>query len=325
MRQLGRLMPADEHGEQRLPVRLMRWSGVLQDWGTAGPVRRGLRKLAGRQAWPVTPGHFRVGTPTGPVAVCTLTSNEMIEPLAVLPGVAIAGRVYTVNLGIEKIILNVTANPSIRFLLLCGRDSPIFKPAQGLAALVRDGVTGERRIVGAEGHLPVLANLPRPLIEAFRQQVELVDLAGETDIDALATQVKALWERSSRVTADQSRTDGSILRPKGASAVQAQFKSIRPGGQRERFTGDAEGFFVITLDRAAGEIVVRHYLNDNTPAHEMRGRCGESMLLGLLREKLVSQPSHAGYLGAELAKAEAALRLGLEYEQDRPWKQASSL
>jgi tetrahydromethanopterin S-methyltransferase subunit A len=42
------------------------------------------------------------------------------------------------------------------------------------------------------------------------------------------------------------------------------------------------------------------------------------MFLGLLREDLVSQLSHAGYLGAELAKAEAALCLGLCYEQDQP-------
>src|SRR5207245_2601021 len=43
-------------------------------------------------------------------------------------------------------------------------------------------------------------------------------------------------------------------------------------------------------------------------------------LLGLIREGLVSQLSHAEYLGGELAKAEAALRLGVRvrYEQDRP-------
>jgi dihydropteroate synthase len=33
---------------------------------------------------------------------------------------------------------------------------------------------------------------------------------------------------------------------------------------------------------------------------------------------LISQLSHSGYLCLELAKAEAALRLGLEYEQDQP-------
>jgi len=75
---------------------------------------------------------------------------------------------------------------------------------------------------------------------------------------------------------------------------------------------------VITLDRPADQIVVRHYRPDHTPAHEMRGRNGSSMFLGLIRQRLVSQLSHAGYLGAELAKADAALRLGLRYAQDRP-------
>jgi tetrahydromethanopterin S-methyltransferase subunit A len=75
---------------------------------------------------------------------------------------------------------------------------------------------------------------------------------------------------------------------------------------------------VITLDRTAGDILVHHYLPDHTPAHMVQGRHGESILLALLREKLISQKSHAGYLGAELAKAETALRLDLLYEQDRP-------
>lgn len=75
---------------------------------------------------------------------------------------------------------------------------------------------------------------------------------------------------------------------------------------------------MISLDRPAEQIVVRHHLPDHAPAHEMRGRHGSSILLGLLREGLVSQLGHAGYLGAELARAEAALRLGLRYAQDRP-------
>jgi tetrahydromethanopterin S-methyltransferase subunit A len=50
----------------------------------------------------------------------------------------------------------------------------------------------------------------------------------------------------------------------------------------------------------------------------MRGTGAETMLAGLLREGLVSQPGHVGYLGAGLAKAETAMRLGLRYEQDKP-------
>jgi tetrahydromethanopterin S-methyltransferase subunit A len=44
------------------------------------------------------------------------------------------------------------------------------------------------------------------------------------------------------------------------------------------------------------------------------------MMRGLVREELISQLSHAGYLGVELAKAETALRLELDYEQDHPIK-----
>jgi hypothetical protein len=44
------------------------------------------------------------------------------------------------------------------------------------------------------------------------------------------------------------------------------------------------------------------------------------MLLGLPRDGLVTQLSHAGYLGEELAKAQIALQLGMRYDQDRPLK-----
>jgi hypothetical protein len=97
-----------------------------------------------------------------------------------------------------------------------------------------------------------------------------------------------------------------------------QFMPIRPGGTREPLQYDPKGYFVITLDREQEQIIIRHYLPDHTPMHEMRGRTAGSMLLGLLREGLITQLSHAGYLGEELAKAEVALRFDLRYDQDRP-------
>jgi tetrahydromethanopterin S-methyltransferase subunit A len=167
--------------------------------------------------------------------------------------------------------------------------------------------------------------VPLPCIETFRQQVELVDCTGETEIGVLVERTRTLagrapgrfpsaWDvigRKMSVVDDAHDREGR----------SGQFVSIRPSGKREPLSYDPKGFFVITVDRTAGEIVCRHYLSDNTPAHEMRGRLAEPMLLGLVREKLVSQLSHAGYLGGELAKAEAALRLGLRYEQDQLLRQ----
>jgi tetrahydromethanopterin S-methyltransferase subunit A len=212
---------------------------------------------------------------------------------------------------VEKIILNVTANPRIRFLLLCGRDSPLFHPGQTLQALLANGTDRDRRVIGATGYIPVLQGVSTERIERFRRQVELVDQIGITEVTALAERARALADRSPGSCTDLLET------PAAPAALSPTFQPIRPGGRREPLAYDPKGYFVIVVDRSARDIVVRHYLVDNTPAHELRGHSRESILLGLLREGLVSQLSHAGYLGGELAKAEAALQLGLVYEQDQ--------
>jgi tetrahydromethanopterin S-methyltransferase subunit A len=274
----------------------------------------------GGTSWPVVDGSYMVGDPAAPIAVCALTSDELLKPLATVPGVAIAGEVQTANLGIERIILNVTANPSIRFLFLCGKESRLFRPGQTLGALIENGIDPEGRVIGAQGYEPVLRNLPREQVDVFRHQVELVDWMGEKDLTTLQERIGGLAARNPGRFEAQWARGGAV---EIASSQRDRFLSIRPGGQREPLIYDPKGYFVITLDRAAGQIVLRHYLPDHTPAHEMHGRSAESMLLGLLREGLVSQLSHAGYLGGELAKAESALRLGsaVRYEQDRVLRQ----
>lgn len=93
-----------------------------------------------------------VGDPAAPLAICVLTSSELMAPLAAVPGVAIAGEVQTANLGLESIAVNVVANPAIRFLLLCGRDPA--GPDPGAA-----GLPAEPR--GSHGREPSSSGLPR--------------------------------------------------------------------------------------------------------------------------------------------------------------------
>jgi tetrahydromethanopterin S-methyltransferase subunit A len=139
-------------------------------------------------------------------------------------------------------------------------------------------------------------------------------------LEALEAQVYALVGRNAGPFSEERDAGEATLlhRNTGREGDDPRFVLIRPGGKREPLAYDPKGFFIITLDRTAGEIILRHYLPDNSLGHAMRSRSAEGMLLGLLREGLISQLSHAGYLGAELAKAEAALRLGLHYEQDQP-------
>src|SRR5438445_5431270 len=262
-------------------------------------------------SWPVVAGTYKVGDPKAPVAVCALTSERLMDPLAGLPGVAIAGMVYTANLGITRIILNVTTNPSIRFLLICGKESALFQPGQSLVALAENGVDDAKRIIGAAGYDPVLPTIAPDQVDQFRKQVEILDWTGEEDLQALEKRVKSLSARNP----GPFKTDKT---PTSRIAAGEAFDSIRPGGQREPLIYDPKGYFVISIDPDKKEIILRHYLRDHTPAHEMRGRGATSMLLGLLRDGLVTQLSHAGYLGEELAKAQTALQFGLRYDQDRP-------
>ena len=257
------------------------------------------------------PGTYQVGDPNGPVAVCALTSERLIGPLVAVPGVAIAGMVYTANLGITRIIVNITSNPAIRFLLICGKDSALFKPGQSLVALSEKGVDDKRRIIDAAGYDPVLPSIDPAQVAQFRKQVEILDWTGEEDLEVLQDRVKSLSDRNPGVFVMEQKEANMARR-------QEEFVPIRPGGQREPLIYDPKGYFVITIEPEQGEILLRHYLPDHTPAHEMRGRGATSMLLGLLRAGLVTQLSHAGYLGEELAKAQTALQFGLRYDQDRP-------
>src|SRR5467141_2659308 len=268
-------------------------------------------------SWPVMPGVYQVGDPNGPVAVCALTSEKLVSPLVGVQGVAIAGIVYTANLGITRIIVNITSNPAIRFLLICGKDSALFRPGQSLVALSEYGVDGQRRIVQAAGYDPVLPSIDPEQVAQFRRQVEVLDWTGEEDVELLRERIKSLTVRNPGMfVTDQTKA--------ASSRSQEEFVLIRPGGQREQLIYDPKGYFVITIEPEPKEILLRHYMPDHTPAHEMRGRGATSMLLGLLRDGLVTQLSHAGYLGEELAKAQIALQFGLRYDQDRPLRPRES-
>ncbi|HYY90812.1 MAG TPA: hypothetical protein VE955_02365 [Candidatus Dormibacteraeota bacterium] len=261
-------------------------------------------------SWPPVPGTYLVGDANAPVAVCTLTTEKLMAPLACVSGVAISGMVYTANLGITRIVQNITSNPAIRFLLLCGRDSALFQPGQSIAALSDNGVDDSRKIVGASGYDPVLKSLSSEQITQFRKQIELVDWTGEEEIETIKNKIRELSARNPGRFASEAH--------KSTSSLPEKFVTIRPGGLREPLIYDPKGYFVITVEPDVGEIVLRHYLPDHSPAHEMRGRGATSMLLGLVHEGLVTQLTHAGYLGEELAKAQTALQFGLRYDQDRP-------
>ena len=90
--------------------------------------------------------------------------------------------------------------------------------------------------------------------------------------------------------------------------------------KKHRFIHDPNGSFQIYADHDAGLIRVQHTSRrDNMPDKpdvEIYGRLAEDILKKIIAENLISDLSHAGYLGTELKKAEICLKLGKTYIQD---------
>jgi tetrahydromethanopterin S-methyltransferase subunit A len=94
----------------------------------------------------------------------------------------VKGIMKTENIGLEKVVLNVVSDPSIRFLVVCGKEEFGHFPADALAKLYENGLDDHKRIIGARSAIPYLCNLSPEAVQRFRSQVELVDLVHPKDV-----------------------------------------------------------------------------------------------------------------------------------------------
>ena len=199
-------------------------------------------KVEERRGWPPLPGAYQVLRYQAPVAVCTLTSEDLAAAVVqeAGPEIAIVGTLHTENLGIERLIQNVLANPHLRFVIVCGPDSQQavgHYPGQSLVALAQQGIDERRRIIGAQGRRPVLKNLSPEAVAHFREVVEVIDLIGEADALKVLSEAKRCAARNP-----------GPARPFAASSIVAPV----PGYLPARMVSDPAGYFVIYVDRDRG-------------------------------------------------------------------------
>jgi dihydropteroate synthase len=127
------------------------------------------------------------------------------------------------------------------------------------------------------------------------------------------------------------------------SSFSAQQRQELDGRLSKRFIAlDPEGYFLIKLDRAAGELIAEHYGNGiderglatdpdtgevircrgtgpRAPLATYRGRSAKELGMALTEGDgpfPLSRLDHALYLGRELQKAERCLDDGSDYIQD---------
>ena len=105
-------------------------------------------------------------------------------------GAALSGTVQTENIGFEKIVCNVVANPNIRYLIVGGPESEGHSTGEALKSLLLYGVDNNLRIIETSAPHPYLYNLPVEFIDRFRDQLSLIDLQFEGNPDVIR---KAVW------------------------------------------------------------------------------------------------------------------------------------
>lgn len=266
------------------------------------PVAR--RADVSQRPWPPYPGDYVVGAAGGSVAICTLSSRDLAGAIIAqdAPDIAIAGRCDTENIGVEKVVLNLLANPGVRTLILCGMEAQGHRTGDAFLQLKAHGVDASMRVLESAAWRPVLKNLTLMDVARFREQVDVVNLIGVTDVAAILAAARS-----------------AAARP---AAPLPAYKEAAPAFERitarapRRLTLDPAGFFIVLPNPATGMIVCEHYHNNGRLLHVIEGRQAALIAATIVEHGLITRLDHAAYLGRELAKAELALQVGVIYEQD---------
>lgn len=258
-------------------------------------------------SWPHVPGKYFVKNAYAPVAVTTLGSVDFAKQVSECnpKHLCIVGKVETENIGIEKIIKNIIANPHIRFLLMVGNEPPKHLTGATLNALFVNGVDELQRIVGSPGMRPQLPNTSVEEVERFTQQVELVDMIGCTDVAQVQDKITELGRRSP----GPFTGDGEL--PPSQEDVPVVHATYH---DPDRIKLDPEGYFVIHVE--SGELLVEHYSYKEQRLRIIKGTTAREICLTIAENGWLSRIDHACYLGKELTRAEMSMRDGLEFVQD---------
>ena len=115
---------------------------------------------------------------------------ENLVKVAIETGAALSGTLQTENIGIEKIVCNIVANPNIRYLIVCGNDVEGHNTGTAIKALIENGIDERRTIIGSQAKTPYLFNIPLEAISRFREQLTLINLIGETGSEVI---MKGVW------------------------------------------------------------------------------------------------------------------------------------
>ncbi len=193
--------------------------------------------------WPI---YFRdnltLGEQDHPVAVCCLWMKQARLAETLPPSsYSLLGNLYSRD-GINYLLRNVLARPTLRAIVLCGPD--LTRSGAALVNLARYGIDDDHRIQNGPASGPggsetaqIEKELPRDAVDAFRAHVQVIDLRGVNDPGKIAETLREL--------------SGTLER--GAFAEPCVFPRAAPAA--DEFPSEETGFVV------RGDKVVEVWVN----------------------------------------------------------------
>lgn len=164
-----------------------------------------MKKATVKSEYPPEKGSYLRGNDNSPVAVAVILKwdrekappeIEVLVRTGLESGAALSGTLQTTNVGLEKVICNIIANPNIRYLVTCGPESPGHHTGDAIAALYKNGVDENKKIIGTYAPMPYLSNIPVEWIEHFREQTQLIDLVNEGSPEVIRQAVWACYQEA---------------------------------------------------------------------------------------------------------------------------------
>ncbi|MBI1663795.1 MAG: tetrahydromethanopterin S-methyltransferase subunit A [Nitrosopumilus sp.] len=135
---------------------------------------------------------FYIGNSNSQIAICTLASISLLDELKdseLFSKVAIIGRLFSENKGIDNMIQYVFKNKNIKKIILCGKEVWGHKSGHSLLQLHKNGIDENFRIINSISPDPYLT-VSKDAIEYFQKNITIIDLINETNLEVISKKIK---------------------------------------------------------------------------------------------------------------------------------------